>query len=182
MAPIKSVINRSLRSTLTNSNQQIQKSVNRGLTATSKNSTAPNTQQTRQTPFLPTRFPINEKTRQIPAFQKNTNFQSRTQTKGTEFSDLLNAITRTLTTTTHPSLPHLHNLLRSYTSNAAHWSKYAHANPEKQYTRNLVCEVPGVFNLLLLVWTPGKKSPVHDHADAHCLMKACLRRLLRSEV
>jgi cysteine dioxygenase len=21
------------------------------------------------------------------------------------------------------------------------------------------------------VWTPGKGSPVHDHADAHCLMK-----------
>ena len=23
----------------------------------------------------------------------------------------------------------------------------------------------------MLVWTPGKGSPVHDHADAHCLMK-----------
>lgn len=21
------------------------------------------------------------------------------------------------------------------------------------------------------MWTPGKASPVHDHADAHCLMK-----------
>jgi cysteine dioxygenase len=31
--------------------------------------------------------------------------------------------------------------------------------------------VPGIFNLLLLVWTPGKASPIHDHADAHCLMK-----------
>jgi cysteine dioxygenase len=67
--------------------------------------------------------------------------------------------------------------MRAYESNAAHWSKYAHANPEKQYTRNLVCEVPGLFNLLLLVWTPGKKSPVHDHADAHCLMK-----VLRGEI
>jgi cysteine dioxygenase len=34
-----------------------------------------------------------------------------------------------------------------------------------------VHEVPGLFNLLLLVWTPGKRSPIHDHADAHCLMK-----------
>lgn len=23
----------------------------------------------------------------------------------------------------------------------------------------------------MLVWTPGKGSPVHDHADAHCVMK-----------
>lgn len=24
---------------------------------------------------------------------------------------------------------------------------------------------------LILVWTPGKASPIHDHADAHCVMK-----------
>lgn len=24
---------------------------------------------------------------------------------------------------------------------------------------------------LILVWTPGKGSPLHDHANAHCLMK-----------
>ncbi len=24
---------------------------------------------------------------------------------------------------------------------------------------------------LILVWTPGKESPVHDHADSHCAMK-----------
>lgn len=72
-----------------------------------------------------------------------------------------------------PTLPALFSLLRSYTSDAMDWSKFAHANASKQYTRNLVCEVPGLFNLLLLVWTPGKRSPVHDHADSHCLMKVC---------
>ncbi|CAG8959787.1 hypothetical protein HYFRA_00001694 [Hymenoscyphus fraxineus] len=70
-----------------------------------------------------------------------------------------------------PTLPALFRLLREYTSDAADWARFAHSNAEKQYTRNLVCEVPGLFNLLLLVWTPGKKSPVHDHADSHCLMK-----------
>lgn len=24
---------------------------------------------------------------------------------------------------------------------------------------------------LLLVWNPGKGSPIHDHANAHCIMK-----------
>lgn len=24
---------------------------------------------------------------------------------------------------------------------------------------------------LILVWTPGKGSPIHDHGNAHCLMK-----------
>ena len=63
--------------------------------------------------------------------------------------------------------------MSSYTSNQAEWQRYAHSNPSKQYTRNLVMEVPGVFNLLLLAWTPGKKSPIHDHVDSHCVM-VCL--------
>ena len=88
-----------------------------------------------------------------------------------DFNNLLRALTASMTSTQSPHLPTLTSLLRTYTSNAAHWSRYAHANPKKQYTRNLVCEVPGIFNLLLLVWTPGKQSPVHDHAEAHCLMK-----------
>lgn len=29
----------------------------------------------------------------------------------------------------------------------------------------------GLFQLLMLVWTPGMRSPVHDHAGADCLMK-----------
>jgi cysteine dioxygenase len=24
---------------------------------------------------------------------------------------------------------------------------------------------------MVLVWTPGKGSPIHDHGNAHCLMK-----------
>lgn len=89
----------------------------------------------------------------------------------TPFDDLLNAITQSLGTSPKPILPHLHSLLRAYSSNPDHWAKYAHRNPSKQYTRNLVCELPGIFNLLILVWTPGQASPIHDHADSHCLMK-----------
>ncbi|KAH9218200.1 RmlC-like cupin domain-containing protein, partial [Leptodontidium sp. 2 PMI_412] len=89
----------------------------------------------------------------------------------TPFNTLLNALTSHLTTTTPPHLPTLHALLRNYTSRPSEWLQYAHADPRKQYTRNLVTEVPGVFNLLLLVWTPGMRSPVHDHAGSHCLMK-----------
>jgi len=62
-------------------------------------------------------------------------------------------------------------LMRDYTSLQSDWSQYAHSNSSKQYTRNLVMEVPNVFNLLLLVWTPGKSSPIHDHVNSHCVMK-----------
>ncbi|TVY30658.1 Cysteine dioxygenase [Lachnellula hyalina] len=99
-----------------------------------------------------------------------------------DFDGLIANLTQTLTTTLSPTptLPVLHQLMKSYTSNPAHWSKFAHIDPSKQYTRNLVHSVPGVFNLLLLVWNPGKESPAHDHANAHCLMKILKGNLIES--
>ena len=40
-----------------------------------------------------------------------------------------------------------------------------------RYTRNLVDEGNGKFNLMLLCWGEGHSSAVHDHSDAHCFMK-----------
>lgn len=62
-------------------------------------------------------------------------------------------------------------LMRSYESVLADWEKYAMADLSRPYTRNLVDKGNGKSNLLVLVWSPGKSSPIHDHADAHCVMK-----------
>ncbi|RAL60692.1 hypothetical protein DID88_010010 [Monilinia fructigena] len=83
------------------------------------------------------------------------------------FDTLINSLTHSLTTTSTPHLPTLTKLLRNYTSNPSEWQKYAYANPSKQYTRNLVAEVEGVFNLLMLVWTPGKESKMGLHSIAN---------------
>lgn len=40
-----------------------------------------------------------------------------------------------------------------------------------RYTRNLVDEGNGRFNLMVLCWGEGHGSAIHDHADAHCVMK-----------
>ncbi|KAJ1676042.1 hypothetical protein EV182_000035 [Spiromyces aspiralis] len=40
-----------------------------------------------------------------------------------------------------------------------------------RYTRNLIDSGNGKFNLLLLVWGEGQASPIHDHANSHCMMK-----------
>lgn len=87
------------------------------------------------------------------------------------FSSLISSLSSSLTSTSKPDLKHLNSLLRSYTSVPGQWDRFAHKDPSMQYTRNLVMSVKGVFDLILLVWTPGKKSPVHDHAGADCLMK-----------
>ena len=63
------------------------------------------------------------------------------------------------------------NLMANYISCEPEWQQYAFADASRNYTRNLVDEGNGKSNLLIVVWNPAKGSPIHDHADAHCVMK-----------
>ncbi|KAF4983668.1 hypothetical protein FZEAL_974 [Fusarium zealandicum] len=65
----------------------------------------------------------------------------------------------------------LTRLMQDYDSSDNQWSQYAFGDRSRGYTRNLVDEGNGKSNLLVLVWSPGKGSPIHDHGKAHCLMK-----------
>ncbi|QDS74091.1 hypothetical protein FKW77_009609 [Venturia effusa] len=65
----------------------------------------------------------------------------------------------------------LRTVMEDYLSNEKEWAKYALRDGSRPYTRNLVDKGNGKSNLLILVWSPGKASPVHDHHGAHCLMK-----------
>ncbi|KAI1163009.1 cysteine dioxygenase [Nemania serpens] len=65
----------------------------------------------------------------------------------------------------------LMRLMKLYDSRYCDWEKYAFGDSDTDYTRNLIDEGNGKSNLLVLVWSPGKGSPVHDHGNAHCLMK-----------
>ncbi|KAI0484645.1 RmlC-like cupin domain-containing protein [Xylariaceae sp. FL0804] len=65
----------------------------------------------------------------------------------------------------------LTHLMERYVSNEAEWSQFEFRDSKRAYTRNLVDEGNGKANLLVLVWSPGKGSPIHDHGNAHCLMK-----------
>jgi cysteine dioxygenase len=51
------------------------------------------------------------------------------------------------------------------------WKKYAFQDPTRGYTRNGVDDINDKANLLILVWNPSKGSLIHDHANAHCIMK-----------
>ncbi|KAF8543934.1 RmlC-like cupin domain-containing protein [Trichophaea hybrida] len=61
--------------------------------------------------------------------------------------------------------------MSDYTSTETDWKEYALADYSRHYTRNFVDHGNGKSNLLILVWSPGKGSLVHDHAGAHCIMK-----------
>ncbi|KAL2109214.1 hypothetical protein VUR80DRAFT_2801 [Thermomyces stellatus] len=66
---------------------------------------------------------------------------------------------------------HLTRLMEEYDPADKGWRSYFFGDKERNYTRNLVDEGNGKSNLLVLVWSPGKSSPIHDHGNAHCLMK-----------
>ncbi|MCJ1244183.1 Cysteine dioxygenase [Trapelia coarctata] len=65
----------------------------------------------------------------------------------------------------------IERLMQAYKSDPPEWLQYAWGDSSRPYIRNLVDEGNGKSNLLILVWTPGRGSPVHDHANAHCVMK-----------
>lgn len=48
------------------------------------------------------------------------------------------------------------------------WRSFARFDPQT-YTRNLVARNEH-FEMLVLCWSPGQESPIHDHAGQHCFM------------
>lgn len=61
--------------------------------------------------------------------------------------------------------------LKQYVSQRSDWQHFAFEDNSMAYTRNGVDTINSKANLLVLVWTPGKGSAVHDHANAHCIVK-----------
>lgn len=61
-------------------------------------------------------------------------------------------------------------IMEAYESKPQDWRKFAQFD-QYRYTRNLVDEGNGKFNLMLLCWGEGHGSSIHDHSDSHCFMK-----------
>ncbi|KAJ6028244.1 Cysteine dioxygenase [Penicillium herquei] len=66
---------------------------------------------------------------------------------------------------------YLISLAKKYVSDPSDWIEYFNNDTSKNYTRNAIENINHKANILLLVWNPGKGSPIHDHANAHCIMK-----------
>lgn len=64
----------------------------------------------------------------------------------------------------------VNDVLSAYQAKRSDWEQYAIFDTNR-YTRNLVDEGNGRFNLIVLCWVEGQGSGIHDHADSHCFMK-----------
>jgi cysteine dioxygenase len=64
----------------------------------------------------------------------------------------------------------IQQIMANYKSCDEDWQKYAMFDPYR-YTRNLVDDGNGKFNLLILAWGKQHQSAIHDHSNSHCIMK-----------
>jgi len=77
------------------------------------------------------------------------------------------------------NIEEVEEILGAYHTKVSDWRKYAKFDKYK-YTRNLVHEGNGKFNLMLLCWAEGNQSSIHDHSDAHCFVKCLKGELLET--
>jgi cysteine dioxygenase len=64
----------------------------------------------------------------------------------------------------------LQAVMERFSGSQREFAKYAHFDRDQNYTRNLVATDGKTFALIVLCWTPGKGSPVHDHPGDGCWM------------
>lgn len=68
------------------------------------------------------------------------------------------------------NIEYVQTLMEMYASNRKEWKKFAKFDTHR-YTRNLVDEGNGKFNLMILCWNESQGSSIHSHANAHCFLK-----------
>lgn len=79
-----------------------------------------------------------------------------------------------LTILAHTNYSFMHSLIYLYRRlvlDPEDYERFAHFNPSKNYTRNLIATDDERFTLLLLCWNPNKASPIHDHPCDGCWMR-----------
>uniref|UniRef100_A0A8C6WXB3 Cysteine dioxygenase n=1 Tax=Neogobius melanostomus TaxID=47308 RepID=A0A8C6WXB3_9GOBI len=84
--------------------------------------------------------------------------------------DELIAILRKIFESDSINVEEVQQIMESYESNPEEWMKFAKFD-QYRYTRNLVDQGNGKFNLMILCWGEGHGSSIHDHTDSHCFMK-----------
>jgi cysteine dioxygenase len=65
----------------------------------------------------------------------------------------------------------LHSLLDNLHLSDSEFTRYCHCSQELPYTRNLVHTDNKHYTLLILCWTPGYESKIHNHPCDGCFVK-----------
>ncbi|KAK4467901.1 hypothetical protein MN116_008511 [Schistosoma mekongi] len=74
----------------------------------------------------------------------------------------------------------IHKLFNNFQCDLTEWQKYIYFN-KIHYTRNLIDEGNGKYNLFLLCWSKDQGTRIHDHTGAHCyvkVIKGCIKETI----
>lgn len=67
----------------------------------------------------------------------------------------------------------IESLLSSLVFEEDEWKRFAFYDSNKNYTRNLVATDNKTYTLMLLCWSSGRESPIHDHPCDGCWFRVC---------
>lgn len=73
----------------------------------------------------------------------------------------------------------IQNIMQNYESKKEEWEPFAFFD-KYRYTRNLIDDGNGKYNLILLCWNVNQQSPIHDHSGSHCILKVMQGELLET--
>jgi len=77
------------------------------------------------------------------------------------------------------NIDYVHTIMRNYKGNMNEWAPFIKFQPNK-YTRNLVDNGNGKFNLMILCWAESQGSSIHNHSNSHCFMKCLQGKLIET--
>jgi cysteine dioxygenase len=78
------------------------------------------------------------------------------------------------------NIDYVHTIMNNYKGNMNEWAPFIKFQPNK-YTRNLVDNGNGKFNLMILCWAESQGSSIHNHTNSHCFMKCLQGKLIETK-
>jgi len=78
------------------------------------------------------------------------------------------------------NIDYVHTIMNNYKGNMNEWASFIKFQPNK-YTRNLVDNGNGKFNLMILCWAESQGSSIHNHTNSHCFMKCLQGKLIETK-
>ncbi|CAF0839330.1 unnamed protein product [Rotaria sordida] len=73
-------------------------------------------------------------------------------------------------------IDYIYTIMNNYKGTINEWLPYIKFQSD-HYTRSLVDNGNGKFNLMILCWAENQGSSIHDHTNSHCFLK-CLQGTL----
>ncbi|KAH9519052.1 hypothetical protein Btru_009004 [Bulinus truncatus] len=95
-----------------------------------------------------------------------------------ETTDSINKLIKSLRESTNED--DIFHILKSCSISITEWAKYAYWKENERYSRNLIHDEEGRFQMFLICWQPRQGNEPHHHMDSKCFFKVLHGRILET--